>query len=370
MLAKGPPVGVDEKTGHTMYAAAEESEPSKPSESKPSSKGPKSKSESAVLDATERGAQTKVTSSTAKSESEDDSYDSTDVNVIRVEGETIKTTERPLTVVPVPFMVPKVVNVDVPVPIMKFDDHFVPVPIRRQIVPKMIFDDKNVYEVECNREKPILVVEERKKPVPVDVPIIIRETDVKVYPIDPHDLSQADMHAMWMRVNADLLDLYRETHAGLNPYGHPSEPKMLPNNFEESLIRQDEQENPAQPLPEGVDPEDPIPLHPGHPLLLPVLQNQWCHIPTTEMQNLYSPDYLRLYNQAMNAIQDPKPQQVNLSETQAARYQPSPDEQLPQPWVHVSDDQYRKMVERKDQAFQAAVEQATAAHFAEAEAEA
>eukprot|EP01071_Lankesteria_metandrocarpae_P014419 Lankesteria_metandrocarpae@DN8436_c0_g1_i1.p1 len=100
---------------------------------------------------------------------------------------------------------PEQLNVDVP--LLKFDDQFVPAPVSRTVKPKITFTDE-IYEVECTIEKPILIVEDSIKPVPVNIPIKLREKDIRVHPVDPSEMPQADLQALWMRVNADLLDKY------------------------------------------------------------------------------------------------------------------------------------------------------------------
>eukprot|EP00915_Cephaloidophora_sp_WS-2016_P003158 GHVH01004250.1.p1 GENE.GHVH01004250.1~~GHVH01004250.1.p1 ORF type:complete len:537 (-),score=98.69 GHVH01004250.1:9-1619(-) len=261
------------------------------------------------------------------------------IEVIRVEGETVHGNEPEVTI-PVPYLVPKVVNIEIDTPIMKFKDHFVPVPIRRHVIPRIKFTDE-VFEVDCIHEKPILVVQDYQKPVPVNVKIGVRERDIEVVPIDPHELSQADMQAMWMRVNADLLDLYQDTHEGKLPYGYspdtdvPMEMRVNPNALEAQLLEEAANPREPMPVPPGALINDELPLHPGHPSMLPVLQNKWLSQTTTDMPNFYTPDFVRLYNSAMNGALDPKPHTVNLTEEQIRRIGPLPKDVLPQPWQYV-----------------------------------
>lgn len=223
--------------------------------------------------------------------------------------------------VPVPFMVPKPVQIPVDVPMLKFRDHFVPVPVRRHVKPRVIFTEET-YEVECIYEKPVLVIEDYVKPVPVDVQIKLKEKDITVTPIDPSELSQADMQATWMRVNADLLDAYRDAH-GKDPAG------LVKDISPESEGRDDgEDSGRFDKLDYG-----PIPLHPGHPLMMTYLQNQWIQNPSTVLHNMYSPEFFRLHSSALNAILDPQPHQINLSEEQAVKLGPLPRDQLPNTWV-------------------------------------
>ncbi|EZG65910.1 putative membrane skeletal protein [Gregarina niphandrodes] len=125
----------------------------------------------------------------------------------------------PVTIdIPVPFMVPKPLCISIDVPMIRFRDHFVPVPVRRHVTPKLSFNE-NSYDVPCVREKPVLIVKDQMKPVPVDVHIRVQEKDIQVDPIDAQDLSQADYHAMWMRLAADQLDAFRAAHGGKYPRG-------------------------------------------------------------------------------------------------------------------------------------------------------
>eukprot|EP00923_Selenidium_pygospionis_P022042 GHVN01038110.1.p1 GENE.GHVN01038110.1~~GHVN01038110.1.p1 ORF type:complete len:238 (-),score=33.46 GHVN01038110.1:185-898(-) len=202
---------------------------------------------------------------------------------------------------------------------MKFRDHFVPVPVRRHVIPKVIFTHES-YEVECIREKPVLVVEDYFKPVAVDVGIKLTEKDVSVNPIQPTELSQADHHAMWMRVNADLLDVYKEDHAGERP------PPVVDNAADEEGGAGEEPDGREHEPEEGLG---PLPLHPGHPAMMTFLQNQWMNNPTTLTQNMYSPEFFRHHATAMNNVLDPQPHQINLTEQQG---QNPPHEAIPIPW--------------------------------------
>jgi len=224
----------------------------------------------------------------------------------------------PVTIdMPVPFMVPKPLCVPVDVPVLKFRDHFVPVPIRRHVVPKVVFTDET-YEVDCAIEKPLLVIEDYVKPVPVDVAIKLKEKDIKIIPVDPSELSQADHQAMWMRVNADLLEQYRDRKGG--------DPEGLVREREDSA-----EDGPETSTEEKVD-YGPLPMHPGHPLMMTYLQNQWIQNPSTLTHNMYSPEFFRHHVAALNSVLDPQPHQINLSEEQAVKLGPLPRDQLPNTW--------------------------------------
>lgn len=108
--------------------------------------------------------------------------------------------------------------IPVEVPVIKFRDTFVPVPGRRHVTPKLTFTN-DVYDVPCVKEKPILIVQDVIKPVPVDTHIRVREKDVRVDAIDPTQMSQCDTLGMWMRVNADRLELFKAEHDGKVPRG-------------------------------------------------------------------------------------------------------------------------------------------------------
>ncbi|SBT34737.1 membrane skeletal protein [Plasmodium ovale wallikeri] len=76
--------------------------------------------------------------------------------------------------VPVPYMVPKPVVVNVEVPVLKFRDTFVPVPVRRKIIPKIKWIS-DVYQVDCIKERPYLKIQDIIKPIPCDVEIKYRK---------------------------------------------------------------------------------------------------------------------------------------------------------------------------------------------------
>eukprot|EP00918_Siedleckia_nematoides_P031948 GHVU01069152.1.p1 GENE.GHVU01069152.1~~GHVU01069152.1.p1 ORF type:complete len:361 (+),score=78.02 GHVU01069152.1:167-1249(+) len=219
------------------------------------------------------------------------------------------------------------VVIPVEVPVVKFRDHFVPVPVRRRIVPKIVFTDER-YAVECVKEKPLLIVEDYNKPVPVDVSIKLKERDIKVAPMNPSDMSQGDYHAMWMRVNADLLDVYKETNDGELPPPVRWQDDNVPTDY-------DQYGNPitAMRTSPAAHPSDvdlgPLPLHPGHPLMMTYLQNQWMQDPSTLTHNMYDAEFFRLHASALNSLTDPQPHQINLTEAQAMRLSPLPNEVLP-----------------------------------------
>lgn len=240
-------------------------------------------------------------------------------------------------------------SIPIEVPVMKFRDQFVPVPIRRHITPRLSFTG-DVYDVPCVRERPILVVEDVLKPVPVDAHIRVVEKDVRPVTLDPMEFSQADMQAMWMRVNADLLETFKQDHGGKYPrgMGGKEESEMVPaqwDDWETALQQQEDNEKMAGGPDDGEnvdggsepkrDPKNdlgPIPLHTGHPLMMTMLQTQWCQNPTDTTHGMYTPEFFREHYAAINAMEDPRPNAVCLSEDQTLALGPEPNELLPNPW--------------------------------------
>ncbi|KJP85221.1 hypothetical protein AK88_05148 [Plasmodium fragile] len=119
--------------------------------------------------------------------------------------------------VPVPYMVPKPVVVNVEVPVLKFRDTFVPVPVRRKIIPKIKWIS-DVYQVDCIKEKPYLKIQDVIRPIPCDVQIKYRKYMEKACAVNPNELPQDDVHAMWMRVNAHLAEQKKREYGDLYPY--------------------------------------------------------------------------------------------------------------------------------------------------------
>lgn len=287
-------------------------------------------------------------------------------------------------------------QVPVEVPVLRFRDHFVPVPIRRHVIPRIIFTDE-VYEVDCAKERPVLVVEDYFKPVPVDVKIKLKEKDIKVIPVDPAELSQADFHAMWMRVNADLLENWREaggesrtdarivTHLQEEGVRETMEEAEKTEETEDETLAFDEpglseeekeerqrqrhearqqrrrereqrrreeaasrarergekEEAAGEVVRDPTGPPDfgPLPLHPGHPLMMTYLQSQWIQNPSTITHNMYTPELFRLHASALDSVLHPQPHQVNITHEQSVQLGPLPAEQLPNPWQTIEMDE-------------------------------
>lgn len=267
---------------------------------------------------------------------------------------------------PVPFMAPKPICIPIEVPVIEFKDDFVCVPITREVTPKLTFTGE-VHTVECTRQNPVMIMRDHLKPVPVDTKIRISEKDVRVRPIDPGSMSQSDVHAMWMRVNADLLDKYKNDHGGKMPSGWtgPDSEKtpLGDTSWATSLQRQEAAAKEAADklrqaagtggedgAPPGTSPdggvtdedhkgegvEGTLPLAPGNPLNLTVFQNKWIQTQTTKTHQLYTPEYFRQHYANLNARLDPKCHPIHLSDEQAAAFQPLPNDQLPNPWSAVA----------------------------------
>ncbi|SCL98566.1 inner membrane complex protein 1a, putative [Plasmodium chabaudi chabaudi] len=119
--------------------------------------------------------------------------------------------------VPIPYMVPKPIVVNVDVPVLKFRDTFVPVPVRRKIIPKIKWIS-DVYQVDCIKERPYLKIQDIIKPVPCDIEIKHTKFMERACAINPNELPQDDVHAMWIRVNAHLAEQKKKEYGHLYPY--------------------------------------------------------------------------------------------------------------------------------------------------------
>ncbi|CAD2085995.1 inner membrane complex protein 1a, putative [Plasmodium vinckei brucechwatti] len=119
--------------------------------------------------------------------------------------------------VPIPYMVPKPIVVNVDVPVLKFRDTFVPVPVRRKIIPKIKWIS-DVYQVDCIKERPYLKIQDIIKPVPCDIEIKHKKFMERACAVNPNELPQDDVHAMWIRVNAHLAEQKKKEYGNLYPY--------------------------------------------------------------------------------------------------------------------------------------------------------
>ncbi|KAL8432865.1 hypothetical protein ACSSS7_004268 [Eimeria intestinalis] len=242
--------------------------------------------------------------------------------------------------VPVPYMVPKPIVVPVQVPVLKFRDHFVPVPVRRRVVPRIRWTNE-VYEVECIKEKPFLQVQDIIKPVPCDVEIKVHEFVEKAQPINPAELSQADVHAMWMRVNADLAEKRKEELGDKYPYVQHAEGTVF---GEPGTKRTDESAEGGEVSdPEAREGVEPLALHPGHPLNMTYLQNEWIKKETTATHEMYTPEWFEAHQKAMHNLAMQYPTQVQLSAEQAARLQQDTHTFGEAPWVEMDEHGMPKM---------------------------
>lgn len=214
-------------------------------------------------------------------------------------------------------------------------------PVRRHVDSRLVFNG-DVFQVPCIKEKPIMIVEDFIKPVPVDCHVKIREKDVTVLPVNPGDLNQCDIHAMWMRTNADLLSKYLDEHDGLYPRGYhgpeATKVQLKPSDWETVLLAQEQQR--FEEDGSDIQPKEdlgPLPLHPGHPLMMTVLQNQWLHNPTNMTHGMYNAEFFNHLYPALNAQLDPKDHLIHLTEEQQVRLGGQPAHiSLPSPWKLVN----------------------------------
>ncbi|CXI40419.1 inner membrane complex protein 1b [Plasmodium berghei] len=215
---------------------------------------------------------------------------------------------------PVPYIVPKPKIIDVDIPVFKFNDKYVPVPVRQKIIPKVTWSDK-VYKIDCIIEKPYLVYHDIIKFVPTDTKINIREYPKGINKINPEELYEADNLALWMRVNADLKEekdkLKKNTQSDsmldhicecsdcetcehisnseLNISHDLSNIKYSPNNF-----------------------YDTIPLHQDHPLEMVHLQNKWMKKDTTKIPELYNEQFMNAHRNAFFNLTSKIPREAKV----------------------------------------------------------
>lgn len=160
---------------------------------------------------------------------------------------------------------------------------------------------------------------------------------------------------MWMRVNADLLDRARETSGNVEVERalrkaeggetERGEAEVTTDAEEEERIegeteeqreeRQQQRREERRKLREMQQYPDigPLPLHPGHPLMMTFLQNQWIQNPSTITHNMYTPEFFRLHASALDSILHPQPHQVNITPDQSFELGPLPAEAMPSPWT-------------------------------------
>ncbi|CAD2092246.1 inner membrane complex protein 1b, putative [Plasmodium vinckei lentum] len=215
---------------------------------------------------------------------------------------------------PVPYIVPKPKIIDVDIPVFKFNDKYVPVPVRQKIIPKITWSDK-VYKVDCVIEKPYLVYHDIIKFVPTDTKINVREYPKGINKINPEELYEADNLALWMRVNADLKEekdkLKKNTQTGstldhicecsdcetcehisnseLNSSHDLFNTKSSPNHF-----------------------SDTIPLHQDHPLEMVHLQNKWMKQDATKIPELYNEQFMNAHRNAFFNLTSKIPREAKV----------------------------------------------------------
>ncbi|VWU52507.1 inner membrane complex protein 1b, putative [Hepatocystis sp. ex Piliocolobus tephrosceles] len=220
---------------------------------------------------------------------------------------------------PVPYIVPKPKIINVDVPVFKFIDKYVPVPVNKKIIPKVTWSDK-VYKVDCVIEKPYLVYHDIIKIVPTDSKIVVREYPKGINKINPSELYETDVLALWMRVNADLKEekdkLMNKTDSLSNHTCECSEcdtcEKCLSydlNSAQDTSTIKSSTENCF----------DNLPIHPGHPLEMVHLQNKWLKQNTNEMAKLYDETYLNAHKNAMHNLSRDIPCEAEIDIKQIAQ---------------------------------------------------
>ncbi|CAA9988440.1 inner membrane complex protein 1b, putative [Plasmodium knowlesi strain H] len=224
---------------------------------------------------------------------------------------------------PVPYIVPKPKIVDVDIPVFKFNDKYVPVPIRQRIIPKVTWTDK-VYKVDCVVEKPYLVYHDIVKIVPTDTKISVREYPKGITKINPEELYEVDNLALWMRVNADLKeekDALKKTQDNFSD--HTCECSNS-DSFEEcsSTTELNSYQDGATTIKSSNENVlDTLPIHPGHPLEIVHLQNKWIKQDTTRMQELYQDGFFDAHRNAMFNLGTRIPREAEIEVRQIAQLQ-------------------------------------------------
>ncbi|GAW81181.1 inner membrane complex protein 1b [Plasmodium gonderi] len=223
---------------------------------------------------------------------------------------------------PVPYIVPKPKIVDVDIPIFKFNDKYVPVPVRQRIIPKVRWTSK-VYKVDCVIEKPYLVYHDIIKIVPTDTKIAVREYPKGITKINPQDLYEVDNLALWMRVNADLKeekDALKKTHdnssdrtcecSDCDSYEKCSTSELNSSQDMTTTIKSSK---------ESI--LDTLPIHPGHPLEMVHLQNKWIKQDTTKMEELYKDNFFDSHRNAMFNLSTKIPREAEIEVRQISHLQ-------------------------------------------------
>ncbi|CZT99082.1 hypothetical protein C923_03619 [Plasmodium falciparum UGT5.1] len=235
---------------------------------------------------------------------------------------------------PVPYIVPKPKIIDVDVPVFKFNDKYVPVPVSKKIIPKITWTDK-IYQVDCLIEKPYLVYHNIIKMVPTDSKITVREYPKGIKKINPEELYEVDNLALWMRVNADLKqehDQMKNEKYETNKKKGKGETEQLDDNISsdhtcecsesyetyEKLSNEEfnssNEETTIKSSNENI--LDTLPLHPGHPLEFIHLQNKWINQDTTNIPDMYDQKYLDAHRNAVFNLTTQMPREAEVEAKQ------------------------------------------------------
>ncbi|CRH00290.1 inner membrane complex protein 1b, putative [Plasmodium relictum] len=222
---------------------------------------------------------------------------------------------------PVPYIVPKPKIIDVDVPVFKFNDKYVPVPVRRKIIPKITWSDK-VYKVDCLVEKPYLVYHNIIKIIPTDSKINVREYPKGITKINPEELYEVDNLALWMRVNADLKKEKDKLKKSENLSERTCECSDSECNEQFSSTElNSSQEDTTTIKSSNENIFETLPLHPGHPLEMVHLQNKWIKQDTTKTQDLYDEKFMDAHRNAIFNLTTQIPREAEIEIKQISELQ-------------------------------------------------
>ncbi|SCO67516.1 inner membrane complex protein 1b, putative [Plasmodium vivax] len=224
---------------------------------------------------------------------------------------------------PIPYIVPKPKIVDVDIPVFKFNDKYVPVPVRQRIIPKVTWTDR-VYKVDCVVEKPYLVYHDIVKIVPTDTQISVREYPKGITKINPEELYEVDNLALWMRVNADLKeekDALKKTQDNCSDRTCEC---SIADSFEECSSTSElnsSQDGATTIKSSNENVLDTLPIHPGHPLEMVHLQNKWMQQDTTRMMELYQDGFFDAHRNAVFNLATRIPREAEIEVRQISQLQ-------------------------------------------------
>ncbi|CRG96469.1 inner membrane complex protein 1b, putative [Plasmodium gallinaceum] len=222
---------------------------------------------------------------------------------------------------PVPYIVPKPKIIDVDVPVFKFNDKYVPVPVRKRIIPKVTWSDK-VYKVDCLVEKPYLVYHNIIKIVPTNSTIKVREYPKGITKINPEELYEVDNLALWMRVNADLKKEKDKLKKCDNLSEHTCECSDCECNESFSNTELNlSQEDITTIKSSNENLFETLPLHPGHPLEMVHLQNKWIKQDTTKTQDIYDEKFMDAHRNAIFNLTTRIPREAEIEIKQISELQ-------------------------------------------------